>query len=42
MGLDVDEAAVGLRMWSDGQHEHCGMSAVARDEVYALLGEVAW
>jgi hypothetical protein len=41
MGLEVDEVAVGLRMWADGQHEHCGMSVAARDEVYALLGEVA-
>jgi hypothetical protein len=40
MGLDVDEVAVGLRMWADGQHQHAGMSAAARDEVYALLGEV--
>jgi hypothetical protein len=29
MGLDVDEAAVGLRMWADGQHQHAGMSAAA-------------
>lgn len=35
MGLEVDEIAAGLRSWADGQHEHCGMSAAARDEVYA-------
>jgi hypothetical protein len=37
MGLEVDEVAVGLRSWADGQHEHGGMSAAARDEAYALL-----
>jgi hypothetical protein len=36
MGLEVDEVAAGLRSWGDGQLEHCGMSAAARDEVYAL------
>ena len=36
MGLEVDEVAVGLRMWADGQHQHAGMSAAARDEVYAM------
>jgi hypothetical protein len=40
MGLDVDEVAIGLRMWADGQHQHAGMSVAARDEVYALLAEV--
>jgi hypothetical protein len=40
MGLGAKELAVGLRMWADGQHRHASMSAAARDEVYALLGEV--
>lgn len=37
MGLDVDEVAMGLRVWADGQHQHAGMSAAVRNEVYALL-----
>jgi hypothetical protein len=41
MSLEVEELTVGLRMWADGQHQHCGMSTAALDEVYALLGEVA-
>ena len=40
MGLDVDEVTAGLRSWADGQHDRCGMSAAARDDVYALLGEM--
>ncbi|OZM84090.1 hypothetical protein CFP66_06695 [Pseudonocardia sp. MH-G8] len=38
MGLEVDEVAAGLRSWADGQHQHAGMTAAARDEVYALAG----
>jgi hypothetical protein len=41
IGLEVEELAVGLRTWADGQHQHAGMSAAARDEAYALPGEVA-
>jgi hypothetical protein len=41
MGLEVDEVAAGLRSWADGQHRHGGLSAAARDEVCALLDEVA-
>ena len=37
LSLDPDEVAAGLRSWADGQHEHAGMTAAARDEVYALL-----
>lgn len=37
MGLDVDEVTAGLRSWADGQHEHAGMTAAARDEMYALV-----
>jgi hypothetical protein len=40
MDLEPVEVAAGLRSWADGQHEHCGMTAAARDEVYALVGEV--
>jgi hypothetical protein len=35
--MDADEVAARLRSWADGQHEHAGMSAAARDEVYALV-----
>jgi hypothetical protein len=41
MGLEVDELAAGLRCWADRQHQHAGMTAAARDDVYALLGSVA-
>jgi hypothetical protein len=41
MGLEVDEVAAGLRSWADGQDQHAGMTAAARDDVYALLGGVA-
>jgi hypothetical protein len=40
MAMGLDAVAVRLRIWADGQHQHCGMSAAARDKVYALLGEV--
>jgi hypothetical protein len=41
MGLEPDEVAAGLGSWVDGQHQHGSLSAAARDEVRALLGEVA-
>jgi hypothetical protein len=42
MGLEPDEVAAGLRSWADGQHQHAGMSAAARGEIYGLLdGEEA-
>ena len=37
MGLEPEEVAAGLRSWADGQREHAGMSAAARDAVYALV-----
>ena len=41
LGLEPDEVAAGLGSWVDGQHQHGSLSAAARDEVRALLGEVA-
>lgn len=36
LGLEIAEVAAGLRSWTDGQHQHAGCSAAARDEVHAL------
>jgi hypothetical protein len=41
MGLEPVEVAAGLRSWADGQHQHAGLSAAGRDEIYGLLEEVA-
>jgi hypothetical protein len=31
----ADQLSAGLRSWTDGQHQHAGCSAAARDEVHA-------
>lgn len=37
MGLDVDEVALGLRSWADGQHRQQLITADEHDAVLALV-----
>jgi hypothetical protein len=39
LNLEIDEVTTGLRSRADGQHQHAGMSAAARDQVHALLDD---